>query len=222
MEDQSELKKNYASVFDYSVGFGQRPALIVVDFLRAYTTKESPLYAPEVLKAVAQTNLLIREMRKIPFPIIFTRVLYHPSFLDGGLFVVKIPCLKNMVEGNPLAQFEPTLEVSSDDLVISKQYASVFFGTSLSSTLTALRIDTVILAGCSTSGCIRASAVDGMQYGLRVIVPRECVADRDPKPHEANLFDINAKYGDVLSLGEVIERVQMCSHLTKIQKDNHG
>lgn len=100
--------------------------------------------------------------------------------------------------GEPLGEIHPDLSVGQDEMVIVKNYASAFFGTTLASMLTALSVDTVIVAGCSTSGCVRATAVDAMQHGFRVVVPRECVGDRHPEPHNANLFDINAKYGDVL------------------------
>jgi maleamate amidohydrolase len=114
--------------------------------------------------------------------------------------------MKDMVEGNPLAAFcEPVLP-NPDEVVISKQYASSFFGTSLASMLHAQGIDTVVLAGCSTSGCIRATAVDAVQHGFRTIVVRECVGDRHPAPHEANLFDIDSKYGDVVSKQEAMKQ----------------
>jgi maleamate amidohydrolase len=142
--------------------------------------------------------------RQAGAPILYTRVLYNKSGLDGGLFVQKVPVLRRMVEGEPLAEIVPELTPAETDLIITKQYASAFFGTSLAAALTALGVDTIILTGCSTSGCIRASAVDGMQYGFRVIVPRECVGDRRSEPHEANLFDINSKYGDVVSKQEVL------------------
>ncbi|HRE47154.1 MAG TPA: isochorismatase family protein [Aggregatilineales bacterium] len=116
----------------------------------------------------------------------------------------KVPVLRQMVEGDPLAEIVPELPPTPENVIVTKQYASAFFGTSLAAMLTALKVDTVILTGCSTSGCIRATAVDGMQYGFRVIVPRECVADRHAAPHEANLFDIGAKYGDVVTRAEVL------------------
>lgn len=200
---------NYKNVFDHSLGFGQKPAILVVDFVKAYTTVGSPLYAQPVCQAIEQTKLLLDIARPQGIPIIFTQVLYNANFKDGGLFVQKIPALQNMVHGNTLAEISDELSVHDEDLVLVKQYASAFFGTSLASSLASMKIDTLILTGCSTSGCIRATAVDGMQHGLRVIVPRECVADRHIAPHEANLFDINAKYGDVLSLSETIERCQL-------------
>ena len=205
----SSATDNYRNVFDHRLGFGQRPALIVIDFVKAYTTPESPLYAPDVAQAVRHTQPLLTAMRQAELPIIFTRVVYNSHMKDGGLFVQKIPVLRHMLEGDPLADVVEELPLDAGDIVLKKQYASAFFGTSLMSTLTSLRVDTVILAGCSTSGCVRATAVDGMQHGLHVIVPRECVADRHQAPHEANLFDINAKYGDVMSLGEVLERLSL-------------
>jgi nicotinamidase-related amidase len=118
--------------------------------------------------------------------------------------VRKVPALLQLTHGSPLAEIVEELPPAPGDIVIEKKYASAFFGTHLAATLTADRIDTVIMVGCSTSGCIRASAVDGMQYGFRVIVPRECVGDRAPGPHEANLFDIDGKYGDVVGIDEAI------------------
>ena len=116
----------------------------------------------------------------------------------------KVPVLRSMVEGEPLTEIVPELPPKPNDVVLKKQYASAFFGTPLAAMLTSLGVDSVIVTGCSTSGCIRATAVDGMQHGFRVIVPRECVGDRHAGPHEANLFDIDSKYGDVVSKAEVL------------------
>lgn len=202
------LQQNYAGVFDGRLGFGKKPAVLVVDFINAYTTLGSPLYASPVVEAVAETVAVLDLARAKGVPVLYTRVLYNRSGKDGGLFVQKVPVLRAMVEGERLAEIVPQLPPAPDDLVITKQYASAFFGTSLAATLTAQGIDTLILTGCSTSGCIRASAVDGMQYGFRVIVPRECVADRRAEPHDANLFDINSKYGDVVSKAEVMKYLE--------------
>jgi nicotinamidase-related amidase len=140
-------------------------------------------------------------------PIIFTRVQYSESANEGGLFVRKIPALRQLVTGSVASELVTELLPKPNETVLVKQYASAFFGTSLASMLTAQGVDTIILAGCSTSGCVRATAVDGMQHGFRVIVPRECVADRGPEPHEANLFDIDAKYGDVEPLAAVLVKL---------------
>jgi len=203
------LNENYRGVFGGTVGFGNRPAVLVVDFIKAYTTPESPLYAPDVVTAAKRTASFLDGARSLGVPIIYTRVLYHSSGMDGGVFVEKVPALKTLVEGEPLGEIVDDVMPRPDDLVLIKNYASAFFGTSLATTLTALGIDTLILTGCSTSGCVRATAIDGLQYGYRVVVPRECVGDRHVDPHEANLFDINAKYGDVLPVRDVETRMRV-------------
>jgi maleamate amidohydrolase len=207
MNDQPDLQQNYRGVFDSTMGFGTSPAIIVVDFIKAYTEPGSPLYARAVVEAVKATVPLLAAARPKGIPVIYTRVLYHPSGVDGGLFVRKVPALRRMVEGEPLADIVPELAPGPDDVVLIKQYASSFFGTSLAAMLTARSIDTLVITGCSTSGCVRATAVDAMQHGFRPIVPRECVGDRHQGPHEANLFDINAKYGDVVALDDVLRRL---------------
>lgn len=187
------------------VGFGKRAALLVIDFVCAYTTPGSPLYAaPGVPDAVTASVPVLTAARQAGIPVIYTTVAYAPDGRDGGIFLEKVPALRQLTNDSPLAQIVPELPPVAGELVVEKKYASAFFGTHIAATLTAQRIDTVILVGCSTSGCIRASAVDGMQHGFRVIVPRECVGDRAPEPHEANLFDIDGKYGDVVSVAEVL------------------
>ncbi|GJM40664.1 MAG: N-carbamoylsarcosine amidase [Ardenticatenaceae bacterium] len=202
---EESLQSNYQGVFDGRLNFGAKSAVLMVDFIRAYTTKGSPLYAPDVVTAVSETIDLLDLARQKKVPIIYTQVLYHKNGLDGGLFVQKVPALRSMVQGEPLAEIVPELPPQPDDVIIVKQYASAFFGTSLAAMLTSLGVDTIILTGCSTSGCVRATAVDGMQHGFRVFVPRECVGDRHQAPHEANLFDIHSKYGEVVSKTAVID-----------------
>ena len=202
---EESLKDNYRGAFDGRVGYGRKPAVVVVDFINAYTTPGSALYAPPVVDAVLETVDLLDMARRKGVLVVYTRVIYAPHGLDGGIFVQKVPLLRKLVEGELLANIVPELPPSPQDVVINKQYASAFFGSPLGALLTSQGVDTLILTGCSTSGCIRATAVDGMQYGFRVIVPRECVGDRRPEPHEANLFDIDSKYGDVVSKGEVLE-----------------
>lgn len=206
--NEPSAAENYAGVFDGRVGFGTRPALLMIDFMAAYTTPGADFYAGGVVDAVAQSVALLAVARKVGIPIIHTRVSFHPSGKDGGLFVKKVPALRKLVPGASLGAFDEHVQPIADELVLVKNYASAFFGTSLQATLAADRIDTIILAGCSTSGCIRATAIDGMQHGFHVIVARECVGDRHSGPHEANLFDINAKYGDVVSRDDVIQRLE--------------
>lgn len=202
MEDAST---NYQGVWGNRIGFGKKPALLMIDFVNAYTTPGAPLYAPGVVEALKKAPSLISAARKHGIPVVHTRILYFAeNCVDGGAWVKKAPVMKAMREGDRLAEFCDGLEPAGDELVIIKQYASAFFGTSLASCLHAAGIDTVVLAGCSTSGCIRATAVDAVQHGFHTIVVRDCVGDRHSDPHEANLFDIDSKYGDVISLDEAI------------------
>ena len=196
---------NYTGVFDGKVGFGRNPAVVVIDFTLAYTTPGSPFFAEGVVRAVADTVPLLQGARAAGIPVIHTKVMYHPSGADGGWFVRKVPALRKLVPGEPLAEIDPKVAPLAEEVVIVKQYPSPFFGTPLAPMLATLGVDTLFLAGCSTSGCVRAGALDGVQHGYRVIVPRECVGDRHDGPHDANLFDINAKYGDVVGRDEVIQ-----------------
>ena len=197
-------EQNYVGVFDGKVGYGRKPAVIVIDFTLAYTTPGSPFFAEGVVRAVRDTVPLLAAARAAGVPVIHTRVEYHPSGADGGWFVRKVPALRKMVAGEALAQIDPAVAPLPDEVVLVKQYPSPFFGTPLAPMLAAMGVDTLILAGCSTSGCVRAGALDGVQHGYRVIVPQECVGDRHDGPHDANLFDINAKYGDVVRRDEVV------------------
>ncbi|HYF88642.1 N-carbamoylsarcosine amidohydrolase [Azospirillum sp.] len=205
MTDGQSASDNYKGVWGNRIGFGERPALLVIDFMQGYTTEGAPLYAPGVVSAVAETVELLDAARRTGIPVVHTNIRYHPGhFADGGMWVRKAPVMKDMVEGNPLAAFCPEVMPRPDEVVISKQYASSFFGTSLAPMLHAMGVDTVVLTGCSTSGCIRATAVDAVQHGFRTIVVRECVGDRHDGPHEANLFDIDSKYGDVVNKQEAL------------------
>jgi len=180
---------------------GRYPALLVIDFVRAYLVPGSPLYAG-VDAARTSCARLLEAARKARIPVIHTHVVYQPGGRDGGVFFRKLPALSCFERGlHPeLAAFAEGLEPVDGETVISKQYASAFFGTSLVSTLTALGIDTLLIAGVSTSGCVRATAVDACQHGFIPLVVRDAVGDRHPAPHDANLFDLQAKYAEVISL----------------------
>ncbi|MBH3178353.1 isochorismatase family protein [Serratia marcescens] len=200
------LSDNYRGVWGQRIGFGRRPALLAIDFMQAYTTEGAPLFAPGVVSAVEESRELLACARRTGIPVIHTHIRYHAGhFADGGLWVKKAPVMKDMVAGNPLAAFCPAVAPLADEVVLSKQYASAFFGTALAPLLVAQGIDTLLMIGCSTSGCSRASAVDAVQHGFRAMVVRECVGDRHPGPHEANLFDIDSKYGDVVHKREALD-----------------
>ncbi len=206
---KSSATQNYAGVWDNRMGFGKKPVVLVIDLLQGYTLPGAPLLAPGVVKCVKEVPALLKVARKKKVPVIHTRVFYNPAnFEDGGMWIKKAPVLKSLVPGNKYAEFCPEVKPAKGETVIVKNYASCFFGTSLAATLTAMGVDTVIMTGCTTSGCIRASAVDAVQNGFRPMVVRECVGDRHDGPHEANLFDINAKYGDVVSRAETIQYLE--------------
>jgi maleamate amidohydrolase len=200
---ESEAASNYAGVFGNRIGFGQRPALLLIDFVQAYFDKDCDLYAG-VEDALASAIRIRDAARKAGIPVIYTNVVYHKSALDGGRFFQKAKPLRNFIKGSPMGAWPEGLDPSEDEMVISKQYPSAFFGTSLASTLTAMGIDTLIHTGLSTSGCVRATCVDSSSHGFIPIIVREAVGDRHSAPHEANLFDMNAKYGDVVSEDEVL------------------
>jgi maleamate amidohydrolase len=191
-ERVEDLGENYQRAYGGRIGFGTKPVLLMVDFVQAYFEPGCDLYAG-VDSALASVLRLRKAARAAKVPVILTRVAYHESGIDGGRFFEKARPLRNFLPGSPTAVWPAGLAPEPDELVISKQYPSAFFGTSLASTLTAAGIDTVILTGLSTSGCVRASCVDSMSHGFRTIIVREACGDRHPAPHEANLFDMNAK-----------------------------
>lgn len=203
MSSNDELLANYKKAYDNRVGFGQRPALLLIDFCQAYFEPGNALYS-EVEDALESALRVRAAARAARVPVVLTNVAYHPSGIDGGRFFEKAMPLKNFTCGNPMGAWGPGLAPFDDELVVSKQYPSAFFGTSLASTLTAAGIDSVILTGLTTSGCVRASCVDAMSHGFRTAVVAEACGDRHAAPHEANLFDMNAKYADVVSEAEVV------------------
>jgi maleamate amidohydrolase len=206
-----DLQQNYARAFGKTVGFGKRPALLLIDFVRGYFDRSCDLYAG--VEAELASALRIREAAHAAgIPVILTNVVYHPQAIDGGRFFEKSKPLRYFLAGNPMGDWPAGLTPRPNELVISKQYPSAFFGTSLASTLTSLGIDNVILTGLTTSGCVRATCVDAMSHGFITTVVRDACGDRHPAPHEANLFDMNAKYADVVSEDDVI------AHLKSITK----
>ena len=199
------------SPFTGRLGFGARPALVVVDMVRAYTEPRFALYAGgHVDGVVASIVALLDAARTARIPIIFTGVRYEPGGTDGGVFFRKVPPLELFVGESEAGALVDALHRQPDEPLLLKQYPSAFFGTSLDARLRAEAIDTVILAGVSTSGCVRASATDAMQLGYVPIVVREAVGDRGQAAHDANLFDIDAKIGDVVALADVLAHLASC------------
>lgn len=198
-----DLQENYKRAYANALGFGRRPALILVDFVEAYFDPECPLYA-DVDDALASALRLRDAARLARIPVIYTNVVYHKSGIDGGRFFEKVLPLSQLTAGSPMGAWPAGLVPGDDELVISKQYPSAFFGTSLAATLTAHGIDTLIITGVTTSGCVRATCTDACSNGFIPIIVREACGDRHEGPHEANLFDMNAKYGDVVGEAEAV------------------
>lgn len=193
--------------FAQEMGFGDRPALLIVDLIDAFTNPTLAL-GSDASQEIEETNRLIRVARKASVPIFFSTIRYDEHDLaDAGVWVRKIEGLRTLSFDSGGAEIDLRLERSEGDPVIVKKFASCFFGTSLSSTLKDANIDTLILVGCTTSGCVRATAVDSCQYGFRTIVAREAVLDRLPASHDQSLIDIQLKYGDVLSVDEIISKM---------------
>ncbi|MEU8246100.1 isochorismatase family protein [Nonomuraea sp. NPDC048916] len=200
------MTRPHEEVFGRSLEFGERPALILIDLMRAYFEPGAELYMGSrgCLDSAAR---VLSAARTAGVPVVHTRVAFGPGGVDGGLFFRKVAPLRHLVGDGPLGELMPEVAPEPGEVLIVKQYASAFFGSTLASTLTALRVDTLVIAGVSTSGCVRATAVDTVQHGFVPIVVRQAVGDRDPGPHEASLFDIQAKYGEVWDEGDVIARL---------------
>jgi maleamate amidohydrolase len=188
------------------VGFGDRPALLIVDFQRGFTDPTCPV-GGELSREIAATQTLLTAARQARLPVAFTAVGFHESRLDGATWLRKMPGLTVLLEESSLCEIDERLKPLENEPVWIKRASSAFFGTPILPFLTAARADTIILVGCVTSGCIRATAVDAVSYGYRTIVPIECVGDRAEGPHRWNLFDIDAKYADVEPLADVLSSV---------------
>ncbi|MEV7000379.1 isochorismatase family protein [Streptomyces sp. NPDC093982] len=181
---------------------GRSPALLLVDPARAYVDPDCPLYAG-VEPAVEAMRALLAAGRGAGIRVVVTRVRFRPDGGDGGVFFRKVPTLRVFAEGSPYGDFIDGLAPAADELTVTKQYPSAFFGTALAAYLTANRVDTLLIGGLTTSGCVRASALDAMQHGFVPVVVEEAVGDRDPDVHAANLFDIRHKIGEVWPLERV-------------------
>lgn len=190
------------------VGYGANPAVIVIDMTKAFTDPEYKVGCDQT-ETLARIAELLAAARSRDVPVFFTQIAYLPDGSDGGWFVKKVPALMELQLSDPnCMEIDERIAPVDGEVVFCKKYASAFFQTHLPSMLVSQGIDTLILAGCSTSGCVRATAVDGISSGYRIIVPAEAVGDRSPGPHEANLFDIASKSADVVPLREVVEYLE--------------
>ncbi|AHY46901.1 Isochorismatase family [Rubrobacter radiotolerans] len=207
MTDRQTTESYAKARLGESVPLGVRPAVLVIDFSCGFTDPECPLGA-DMSREVEATRHVIDAAREVGAPVVFTTIGFEANGRDGGLWLRKAPALAELRVGERWVELDPRLGRREGDVVILKKGASGFFGTNLASVLISSGVDTVILCGATTSGCVRATAVDLLQYGYPTLVPRECVGDRAEAPHRANLFDIQAKYADVVGLDDALAYLQ--------------
>ncbi|HET7668941.1 MAG TPA: isochorismatase family protein [Burkholderiales bacterium] len=197
--------------FGNRIGFGRRAALVIVDFTVGFNDP-SLFGGGNIDPAVKRTVGLLQFFRDRRLPVAFTRVVYADDGSDAGVFCMKAPSLRMLTESAPAGQVVPELRPLPGEYMIRKTQASAFFGTGFAPWLVQQGADTLVVTGCTTSGCVRATVVDAMQHNFRAIVARDCVGDRALGPHEANLFDMGQKYADILDRDEII------AELTKLAR----
>jgi maleamate amidohydrolase len=204
------------SGFHGRAGFGQKPALLVIDVNVGFTDPASPLVC-DLEDVVAAIRRLLDEFRRAELPVVYTTVSYDEGGkVAAAAFIDKIPALLTLEAGSRWVEIDPRIAPLPGEPVLNKLFASAFYGTPLSSLLASAGCDSVVVTGASTSGCVRATAVDAIQHGYLPAVPREAVGDRNPAAHEANLYDIDTKYGDVVSVDAVV------AHLEQLAADRVG
>lgn len=204
LDEYARLRREFRDKgFGSRVGFGQRPALLAIDFITGFTDLRSPL-AGDLDDQLAATNRLLAPARAAGIPVIFSTVAYDAELQEAGIWIRKIPANSSLVEGSEWVEIDKRLDQQPNETTLVKKYASCFFGTDLAARLISRRVDTLIIAGCTTSGCVRATAVDSCSYGFHTIVVEEAVGDRAALPHAASLFDIDAKYGDVVGMAQAL------------------
>lgn len=199
----SELEIFRQQNFGNPIGFGRRSALLIVDFTVGFN--DAALFGGgNIDPAVKRTVGLLEFFRNRKLPVAYTRVVYADDGSDGGIFATKQPRLLMLTERHPAGQVVPELAPRAGELVVRKNQASAFFGTNLAPWLVQQGADSVVVAGCTTSGCVRATVVDAISYNFRPLVAHDCVGDRALGPHEASLFDLQQKYADVLERDAII------------------
>jgi maleamate amidohydrolase len=217
-KDDEEFFK--ARGFGLKMGFGDRPALIVIDLVKAFTDDKRPLGA-NLDPQVAATQELLTAAHARGFPVLFSTVRYDDKDLaDAGIWVLKQKGSVTLSRDTDGSEIDPRLPVGPSDSILLKKYASCFFGTDLVARLVSRRVDTLVIAGCTTSGCVRATAVDAVQNGFRPMIVQEAVGDRSKAAHDQSLFDLNAKYGDVVSLADTVQYFKTVGHNTDAPRNS--
>lgn len=189
--------------FGHSAGLGDRPALLIVDFVVGFCDP-AHFGGGNITSAVAQTQALLAAVRTRGLPIAYTRIVYADDGADAGAMCLKVPGLLALTETNPIGAIVDDLAPRAGEYIVRKTQPSAFFGTGLAAWLVAKGADSVIVTGATTSGCVRASVVDAMSHNFRTVVATECVGDRALEPHAANLFDMGQKYADLMTNEEII------------------
>ncbi|MBC2769005.1 isochorismatase family protein [Pusillimonas minor] len=191
--------------FGVKIGFGKRPAVLVIDLTKGFTDAQRPLGA-DLSSQITVANEIITSAKNKEVPVIFTAVRYdNPNLIDAGIWAMKQKGVASLLASGDGHELDERLSANEQDIRLYKKYASCFWGTDLLSMLINLNVDTVIMVGTSTSGCVRATAVDACQAGFRPMVVEEGVGDRSEASHRQSLFDLNAKYADVVSLRETLD-----------------
>jgi maleamate amidohydrolase len=188
-----------------SQGLGERPALVLVDMIQGFTNPACAL-GTEVDAVVEANRILLEVFRENELPVFFTTVIYRDE-TQAAVFRDRVPALNELAAGSPWVEIDRRLAPLAGEVVVEKCWASGFFKTNLDQLLRDKDTDSIVVTGLTTSGCVRATAVDGLQYDYRVVVPREAVGDRNLQAHEANLFDLHAKYADVMALQDVLDAI---------------
>ncbi len=189
------------------MGFGKKPALVIVDFINGFNDPDA-FGGGNIQDAIDNTEVLLAKARHLGLPIAYTVHCYSEEGAEDGIFNLKMPRMRDgLVRGTDAVKVVDQLEPRAGERIVEKHYPSAFFGTDLAGWLSMKGVDTAIVTGCTTSGCVRATVVDSMGNGFRPIVPRECSGDRAEGPHKANLFDMDQKYADVMPLSEVLSEL---------------
>jgi len=207
LEERDRIYKQ--SGFGGAYGYGQRPVIVIIDFQYSHTDPASPIGSGNLLPAMEATNRLLEAARATGIAVVNVNTMYRADGRDCGLVGLKNrPAFEHQIEGTRWVQTDARLKLQPDDIRIVKKTADSFFMTPLDYILRNMGVDTVIVTGCSTSGCVRATIASGADLGYRIVVPEECVAERSKEAHAYNLFDLNARYADVLPLEQVIAAIR--------------
>ncbi len=203
MSSESQQQTYSAAGFGHAVPRGRRPGIIVVDFSYGFTDLQYPT-ASDAREQMARTKAICDALRARGFPVIFSTIAYHPGDVNKLPWLKKATGMAALIEGSRLVQIDAATGIQPDDAIVTKKGASSFFGSTLAALLTGAGVDTLIVAGATTSGCVRATVVDAVQSGFNVLVPRDCCADRAQAPHDANLYDMQQKYADVTDADDIL------------------